>query len=401
MRYLKHTLIFVLFLLTTLVVLGQKCTVIVSLDGCRWDYPDIYNTPNLNAIGKQGVKAVMQPSFPSKTFPNHYTLVTGLTPDHHGIISNNFIDQETNLRFSLSSKTVKKDPRFWHGEPIWQTAMRQGLRVGVIYWPGSDIPINLGKTPTPYPTYYHDYDNPPLLTNAQRVARLQELLNLPESERPRLILMYFEEPDHTSHQFGPTSVQTKQVVEQMDSIVGEIRHIIAQTAFPDSINLIVTADHGMTRLSEERKIDIESILNKSWYDRVWYDLPTMVFPKKGCADKIVRALQNHPHLRVWKKNDVPAYLRYGTNPNIGEVVVLPDVGWTIGSRKLRNIGTHGFDPTVQDMHVPFLAVGPDFKKMYVRTETFPNTDFYNIICHILGIIPAPNDGTNGAFDVLQ
>ena len=401
MQYFKRISVFVLFLLTLLAAFGQKYTVVVSLDGFRWDYPVLFNTPQLNAIAKKGVKAEMQPSFPSKTFPNHYTLVTGLTPNHHGIISNNFVDRESNLHFSLSNKAVKKDPRFWGGEPIWQTAMRQGLKVGVIYWPGSDLPINLGKTPNPYPNYYHDYDSGTLLTYEERVARLAELLSLPEAERPRLVLVYFDEPDHTGHECGPTSDETRKVVERLDTVVGNIWNTLQQLPIADSINLVITSDHGMTWLSEDRKIDIASMLRKSWYESIWYDLPSMVFAKKGRVKKILRALENQPHMRVWRKEDVPAYLRYGTNKNIGDIVVLPDLGWTVTSKKLHNIGTHGFDPTERDMHVPFVAYGPDFKQSYVRDGVFPNTDIYNLICRLLHIVPAPNDGSDGAFDVLR
>ena len=182
---MRRILYFLLFWLLAVpsAVQARRYTVMVSLDGFRRDYVRIYDTPFLNRLAREGVQATMQPSFPSVTFPNHYTLATGLYPDHHGIISNSFTDRKSGLRFSLSDKRTKQDPRFWRGEPIWQTAERQGLRAGVVYWPGSDVAVN-GH----YPTYYQDYEQKPLLTLTARVDRVLELLRLPEAERPSRVM---------------------------------------------------------------------------------------------------------------------------------------------------------------------------------------------------------------------
>lgn len=385
--------------LISMVATAQNYTVLVSLDGCRWDYPQMYDAPYLNQLAEKGVLAMMQPSFPSKTFPNHYTLATGLYPDHHGIISNSFVDKETGLYFSLGNKSTKKDPRFWKGEPIWQTAARQGVRMGCVYWPGSDVPINLGQTPRPYPTYYRDYDQPPLLEFGERVAEVKRLLSLPYDERPRLVFAYFEEPDHMGHSYGPASAEARSAFEAMDSIVASLYIQLMCLPIRDSINFIVTSDHGMTTLSADRIIELDKYLPKRMYERIWYDIPTQVFVKKGGEQKVIDALKDVPHLRVWRKSDVPEYLHYGTNTNIGEVVVLPDLGWSIlrpnrdGSPgKLKLVGTHGYDPAYSDMLVPFVAIGPDFRKGYRRSSAFANVGVYGLLCQLLGIEPAPNDG---------
>lgn len=375
---------------------AKRTTVFLSLDGFRWDYTEMYHTPFLNQLGQQGVKAVMRPSFPSKTFPNHYTLATGLTPNSHGIIGNTFYDKASGLTFSLGNPQTKQDPRFWKGEPIWITAKRHGLRTATVYWPGSDVAIQ-GQ----HPDYWQDYERKPVLSFIARAAEIERLLQLPVAERPDLIMAYFEEPDHDGHEHGPVHFATRTTVEKMDQLLSQLYTAISTLPHADSINFVVTSDHGMTQMSAERFIDLSALLPAEWTERILYDIPVQVFPKKDCADKIVRALQRQPHLRVWKKENVPAYLAYGSNENIGEVVILPDLGWYVGKTPYRLQGAHGYDPTDGDMQVIFRAIGPDFQQAYVRRHTFSNTAIYPLLCRLLRIPPAPHEGREEAFDLLR
>ncbi len=372
-------------------------TIIISLDGCRWDYPEMYNTPFLDQLGKEGVKAIMQPSFPSVTFPNHYTLATGLVPDHHGIIANTFLDQESGLVFSLGNKETKQDPRFWGGEPIWITAKKQGKKVGVVYWPGSDVAIQ-----GTYPYIYHNYEKKPLLTFTERIVEIERMLKLPENERPQLIMAYFDEPDHSGHTYGPESKQTRKQVETLDCLLGQLWNDIQRMPDGKNINLIVTADHGMDRNSNERIINLANYLDKSWYKDIANGFPTMIYPNKGCDAKILKALAKVPHIRAWKKNEMPAYLNYGTNKNVADIVVISDIGWVFSDKSKVLAGNHGFDPTYSDMHVIFRAAGPDFKNDYIKEHTFKNVDVYPLLNHLLGITPAKNDGNlNDVTDLLK
>ena len=372
-------------------------TIIISLDGCRWDYPEMYNTPFLDQLGKEGVKAIMQPSFPSVTFPNHYTLATGLVPDHHGIIANTFLDQESGLVFSLGNKETKQDPRFWGGEPIWITAKKQGKKVGVVYWPGSDVAIQ-----GTYPYIYHNYEKKPLLTFTERIVEIERMLKLPENERPQLIMAYFDEPDHSGHTYGPESKQTRKQVETLDCLLGQLWNDIQRMPDGKNINLIVTADHGMDRNSNERIINLANYLDKSWYKDIANGFPTMIYPNKGCDAKILKALAKVPHIRAWKKNEMPAYLNYGTNKNVADIVVISDIGWVFSDKSKVLAGNHGFDPTYSDMHVIFRAAGPDFKNGYIKEHTFKNVDVYPLLNHLLGITPAKNDGNlNDITDLLK
>ncbi len=365
-------------------------TVIISLDGFRWDYTKMYHTPFLDRLAQEGVQAEMQPSFPSKTFPNHYTLATGLVPDHHGLIANKFYDRASGLTYSIGDSATKFNPRFYGGEPVWVTAQRQGLKTGVVYWPGSDVAVK-GM----YPTYYKVYDTRSLLTFPERVAEVEHLLELPSEKRPRLVMAYFEEPDHSGHVYGPASAETRSAVERMDCLLEMLYNDLRALPYGDKINFIVTADHGMTHTSSERILNILPLLNPKWYTRISQDLPTLVFARKGCEAKIKKALSHVPHIRVWEKKEVPAYLHYGSNPNVGEIVVLPDVGWVISDRRKVSPGNHGYDPTYSDMHALFRASGPDFKKGYTRSGVFVNTSIYPLLCRLLGITPSKNDGSLG------
>ena len=362
-------------------------TVIISLDGCRWDYPLMYDTPNLDEIAENGVSGVMQPSFPSLTFPNHYTLATGLVPDHHGIIGNTFFDKASGLTFSLGNKQTKQDPRFWGGEPIWITAKKQGKKVGVVYWPGSDVAIQ-----GTYPDYWFNYEKKPLLTFTERIAEIERMLKMPEDKRPDLIMAYFDEPDHSGHSFGPESKQTRKAVETLDCLIGQLWNDIQRMPDGKNINLIITSDHGMARNSKQRIIHLKDYLDKNWYEKMYHGFPTMIYPKKGCEGKILKALANVPHIRAYRKSEVPAYLNYGTNKNISDIVVITDIGFITGDTDKCIAGNHGFDPTFGDMNVIFRAAGPDFKKDYQKEKAFKNVNVYPLLNHLLGTTPAQCDG---------
>lgn len=364
-------------------------TVIVSLDGLRWDYLDAYDVPFLNQLARDGVKAVMQPSFPSKTFPNHYTLATGLVPDHHGIITNTFWDRERGVEFSLGNKDTRSDGRYYGGDPVWLTAKHQGVKTATVFWVGSDVAIN-GE----HPTYWHDYQTENI-DFPGRVAEVIRLLKLPEQDRPHLVMAYFEEPDRSGHDYGPMHRMTRRALEDLDLLLSNLWARIQLLPIADKVNLIITGDHGMTSVDPNRFVDIDDVLPKHWYERFCNDYPTLIYASAPqYVDSIYEALQGVDHIRAWKKADVPAYLNYGTNPNMGDVVVLPDVGWLFAdkpSKKQR--GSHGFDHMAADMQVGFRAIGPDFKVGYTKPDRFRNVCIYPLLCHLLGVTPSPNDGS--------
>ena len=363
-------------------------TVIVSLDGFRWDYPEAFNTPFLDQMAHDGVKAVMMPSFPSKTFPNHYTLATGLYPDHHGIISNTFLVRATGKVYSLKNSETRSDPQYYGGDPIWLTAKRQGVKSATVFWVGSDVAIK-GE----HANYWRDYQTQQI-SLPQRTDEVVRLLSLPEDERPHLVMAYFEQPDRSGHLNGPICGPTRRAMEYMDLLLADMWERIQQLPHAAQVNLIVKGDHGMAWLSPERQISPAKYLKKEWIARFDNDFPVLINASKPkYVNDIVAALQNVDHLRVWKRGELPEYLHYGNNENMSDVVVLPDVGWYFSDDKLTQHGSHGFDHTCSDMWVGFRAIGPDFKQGYERAHTFRNVCVYPLLCHLLGIAPSPNDGT--------
>lgn len=385
---MKRLFITLFFLLSLAALSAQRSyTLIVSMDGFRWDYSLMYRTPFLDSLSQAGVYAQMRPSFPSKTFPNHYTICTGLVPDHHGIIANKFYHRERGVWFSLNDPETKFDGSFYGGEPIWVTAHKQGKKVGVIYWPGSDTEIQGIR-----PDYYHKYVKGELLTYPERLDAVERFFNMPEEERPDLVMLYFDEPDHDGHFSNPYSPQTRATVERMDSIMSDLYHMIKRLPIGDRINLIITSDHGMAPTSPKRLVKISDYIKPEWVEYYDYSLPTMIEAKPGCADSILAVLSDVPHIRAWRKGEVPEYLQFGTNPNCLDIIVNPDLGWVIGDVYALAPGQHGYDPYENDMQVTFRAIGPAFKSGYKKEALFQNTAIYPLLCHLMDITPAPNDG---------
>ena len=364
----------------------RNLTIVVSLDAFRWDYPTIYNTPWLDSIAANGVAATMVPSYPSSTFPNHFTLATGLVPDHHGIVNSQFWAPEKGELFSMGDSATRYNPYYFGGEPIWVTAKKQGVKSASIYWVGSDVAIQ-GL----YPDYYLRWDNEPRLTYPQRVDEALRIAKLPESERPSLLMVYFDEPDWTTHHYGPVAEESEAVIEQLDSLMGILYRGLKELDY--GVNLIVTSDHGMTDISDDRFISIEQSVNPDWVERIVSTNPTSIFCKEGCRDSLFNQLSKVKHISVWRKEEVPAHLNYGTSNHLGDLIVAPDLGWQFATTPRGLNGAHGYDINEPDMQIIFRACGPDFKRGYTLPHSFSNVDLYSILAELLKIEPAKTDGS--------
>lgn len=364
----------------------RNLTIVVSLDAFRWDYPTIYNTPWLDSIAANGVAATMVPSYPSSTFPNHFTLATGLVPDHHGIVNSQFWAPEKGELFSMGDSATRYNPYYFGGEPIWVTAKKQGVKSASIYWVGSDVAIQ-GL----YPDYYLRWDNEPRLTYPQRVEEALRIAKLPESERPSLLMVYFDEPDWTTHHYGPVAEESEAVIEQLDSLMGILYRGLKELDY--GVNLIVTSDHGMTEISDEKFISIEQSVNPDWVERIVSTNPTSIFCKEGCRDSLFNQLSKVKHISVWRKEEVPAHLNYGTSNHLGDIIVAPDLGWQFATTPRGLNGAHGYDINEPDMQIIFRACGPDFKRGYTLPHSFSNVDLYSILAELLKIEPAKTDGS--------
>jgi alkaline phosphatase D len=361
---------------------------VVSFDGFRWDYADLYDAPNFDSVGINGVMAErMIPSFPTKTFPNHYTLATGLYPDHHGIIHNSFYAADLEGTYRIGDRKMVDNPAAYSGEPIWITAEKQGTRAACFFWVGSEAPVD-GR----HPSYWKKYDGS--VAYQERVDQVMRWLNLPPRKRPGLVMLYFDEPDHTGHDVGPLHPETGRVVASVDSILGQLRKSISGLDFSEKVNLIVLSDHGMGPVSPERYINLSEHLGKEWTIRVVGGNPVyLVEPVRGFADSITDRLNHLEGVHAWKKEEIPGYWHYGENPRFPGILVVADSLWSIGTDPgpPDRGGAHGYDNTFTDMHTIFLAEGSAFKKGYI-TPPFENVEVYGIIARVLGLEPASYDG---------
>lgn len=369
----------------------EQYVVMLSLDGCRWDYPQLAAMPNLESIARRGVKMEsLQPSFPSKTFPNHYSIVTGLYPDNHGIVQNSFYDPEMDAYYKLGDRSAVENGDFYGGEPIWVTAEKQGLRTGSFFWVGSEAPVK-GVYPTRWKKYDHNFNY------EARVDSVISWLQLPEKQRPRLITWYYPEPDGVGHDFSPESPKVKEKLEYLDSLVGDFLTKLSKLPIADQVNVIVTSDHGMARTSGDKVIYFDDYIEPTWLDTALGTNPIWMFdPKEGFEDSVYLNLKKASELRVWKKDSIPDHLHYGKNPRVMDIVAAPDINWSVGWRAREFPvdfvgGTHGYEPQFKQVHGIFYAAGPAFKTGYVH-PTVENVNIYPLLAKILDLKPAETDG---------
>jgi predicted AlkP superfamily pyrophosphatase or phosphodiesterase len=375
----------------------QPIVLLVGFDGWRWDYIDRASVPNLKALAASGVRARgLIPAFPSKTFPNFYTIVTGLYPEHHGIISNSMWDPEFPERFSLSSATVA-DPRWWGGEPLWVTAMRQGHRTASMFWPGSEAPI--GGT---HPTLWKPFDT--TVPNDDRVRQVLDWLALPRAEQPSFITVYFSDVDSAGHDYGPDSQEVLDAARRLDGALGDLLKGVEALGLRDRLNIVIVSDHGMSQTSDERTIVLDDYLDVASVDVIDWTPIVALSPRAGSSlsvDDIYRRLRGkHPALDVYRRSQMPRRLHYRSHRLIPPVLGLAADGWTITSRQRIDAdrkagrlkgGEHGYDPKYQSMQGLFVAAGPRIRDRMVVPE-FQNIHIYHFLCEILRLKPAPNDG---------
>ena len=369
--------------------------IILSMDGFRWDYPNLYATPNLDSIARIGVKASsLEPSFPSKTFPNHYTIATGWYPGHHGIVLNSFYDPKLG-EYKLSNRKAVTNPAFYGGEPIWVTAEKQHVRSACFFWPGSEAPIK-----GIFPEHYKKYDAS--VTFASRVDTVIAWLRLPPARRPHLILWYVNEPDRSGHLYGPRSQKVRTRVESLDSLIGAYCRKIRSLPQADSINLVFTSDHGMETITRRKSIALDDYIPQAWLKDLQGGNPViMLQPRKGYQDSVVGRLSKVKHMQTYTPENMPVRFHYTGNPRIYPVVCVADSAWSIywDKKYFGNGGTHGYDPGNRNMHALLEACGPSFKSGVV-TPDIKNVDLYNVFSRIMGLSPAKNDGSTRAADLL-
>lgn len=374
----------------------KPTVILLSLDGFRYDYLDKYQPPTLNQLAKNGVRAKwMIPSFPTKTFPNHYTVATGLYPSHHGIVENNVFDY--GIVFSMSNRKEVENPRWWLGEPIWVTAQKQGQIAASYFFPGTETLIK-GEQPRNWRRYNGD------VPNSMRIDKVLSYLDLPTEKRPTMISFYFSDTDDVGHEFGPDAEETKYAVWEVDALIKRLMEGLKARKIDKKVNVIIVSDHGMANYYMKNVTFLDDYFNFDLTERIiWTSEIIQIFPKQGKTDEIYSKINNLPHVTCWKKADIPARLNYQDSPRIAPIICSSELGWITTDHKYydkwvedlddlaRPRGAHGYDNKYQEMQATFIAHGEAFKKGLVA-EPFENVEVYNVMCKILGLKPAPNDG---------
>lgn len=364
---------------------------LISIDGLRADALDRGLTPNLQRIIDSGVRARwMTPSYPSLTFPNHYTLVTGLRPDHHGII-NNSMDDEALGRFALSDREAVTRSGWWGGEPIWVSAEKAGVRAATSSWPGSEAEIEGVR-----PSQWRMYDSTEPLQ--QRADRVLDWLAQTGPQAPRLTTLYLENVDKAGHNEGPDSAAYTAAVQQADAIIGRVLDGLEQRGLAATTNVIVVSDHGMASVPQGQVVETERMVDPSIARNVTMGQSVGFAPLPGQQRAAEQALLGrHDHYQCWNKADLPARWHYGTHPRVPPIVCQMDEGWDalsrerIARRSHQDRGSHGYDNALPSMRAVFVARGPAFRQGMV-IDAFDNVDVYPLLAHLLQVPAAPNDG---------
>lgn len=366
-------------------------TILVSIDGFRADYLTRGVTPNLNALAKGGISAAMHPSFPSKTFPNHWTLVTGMRPDRNGIVSNNMEAAERpGQKFTMEDS---KDPFWWNAaEPIWSTAEKAHIRTATMFWPGSNVAW--GGTMAqgwPYaitggtrPEDWWPFDM--TIDGHQRMEGLIDWLRRPAATRPKFATLYFDTVDTAGHTFGPDAPETTAAVAGVDRLIGEL--VAELRGIGQPANLVIVADHGMAGTSWTRTIALDKVADPADY-RLFESGPFASFyPVPGHEAALEAALlKPHDHMQCWKKAEIPARFHYGANPRVPPYFCLAETGWlTVKTAPTHegDRGNHGYDNMAPEMLALFVANGPGIKPAG-KLESFDNVDVAPLIRDLLGL----------------
>ena len=371
--------------------------ILISVDGFRYDLAMRYQAKNLLNLSAQGVEATsMRPSFPSLTFPNHYSIITGLYPSHHGIVGNKFYDPARKQIYAIRNKAEVQDGTWYGGEPLWVLAEKQKMLSASFFWVGSESDIEKTR-----PTYYYQYSE--LFTNDRRLDILKDWLQLPEGNRPHFITFYFPEVDHAEHYYGVYSKQAEEAVHHVDSAIGKMNSMVAQLNLP--VNFIFVSDHGFTNIDTVHTIAVENLIDTSKFIVAGESTIMHLYAKDTTAIisqyNILKAAENNYH--VYLANEVPERWHYGKKDDrygrIGDILISADMPFIFSSKGRKNAATHGFDNYTQEMQATFYAWGPAFKENF-KINNFENINIYPLIAYILGLHFDANS-IDGKLEVLK
>lgn len=375
----------------------RPLVILVSVDGLRADYLDRGVTPNIAALAAAGVRGAMRPSFPSLTFPNHYTLVTGLRPDDHGIVGNTMFDSDIpGVRFSLGNHDAVVDRRWWdEAEPIWVTAEKAGLRTGTMFWPGSEAEIHGVR-----PTRWQAFDGK--LPAAARVDVLFGWLDDPAPIRPVFLTLYFDDVDHAGHEAGPDGAAVNTALVTVDRAIRRLVRGLKDRGI--AANIILVADHGMAATSPARVIPMAALAPATTYRLVTAGPYAGLDPLAGQDTALATALLHpHAHAECWRRQDIPKRFEYGRNPRVPAFLCLAETGWLIlpdDAPPPVAGGAHGYDNAAPEMLATFIASGPTIKPG-AALPVFDNVDVYPLVMALIGVSALPSDGSETLLPLLR
>ncbi|QLJ10243.1 alkaline phosphatase family protein [Pseudoalteromonas sp. JSTW] len=386
--------IFQLLLAGLLIISGtvkadsEQSVVLISIDGFRWDYIEKHRASALKAISEQGVRATkMRPVYPTKTFPNHVSIITGLLPVNHGIVDNRFCDTQRNECYSMGKG--KDDSTWLNGIPLWNLAQMQGVKAATYFWPESDARFN-GMLPDYFYHYskHSDYQ--------KRVDQIIQWLSLPKEKRPRLVVSYFSLVDSMGHEYGPDAKQTFDAVQTLDALMADLHTRLK--ALDENINLVIVSDHGMSTVDPQQSIKIsqlpedDNFIVKNTGPRVlYYAKPDSQADIAGFSKKLAKAADGrYIVLNDQQKRD----FHYDKGPRVGDIILQTTAPRVFTDSKMAPyLGTHGYAYT-DDMAATFIATGPAFKNG-MQLDEVSNLDVYPLIANILGLkilSPIDSDG---------
>lgn len=367
----------------------KNYVLLVSFDGFRHDYVEKYNATNFKEFISKGTASEgLVPSFPSKTFPNHYSIITGLYPGNHGLVANTFYDPEREETYRISNRPLVEDPYYYGGTPLWQLSREEGFKAASYFWVGSEAPIK-GH----FPDYYHIYDGS--VSNTARIDEVIKWFQLPKTERPRFVSLYFSLVDSQGHMTGPNSEKLKQTVLEADKLLGYLMNSLKEVKLP--VNVIVVSDHGMKEVKNTDYVDFNKIRVKiPPYATVVYDkIISMAFLPPEDVDYIYKSLKSEEkNFKVYKKSKMPKKWHYDKNKRIGDLVLVANPGYAFRKQEIntRITGEHGYDPyTTPQMRGIFYAQGPQIN-VGQKTGLIENVNIYPLITKILGFKNPKIDG---------
>ncbi|KAG9283024.1 ectonucleotide pyrophosphatase/phosphodiesterase family member 7-like [Astyanax mexicanus] len=371
---------------------------LISFDGFRWNYDEDVDTPNMDALVKEGVKAkYITPPMITMTSPSHFTTITGRWIEDHGVVHNMMFNSTSLLK--LTHKATLKRSEWWDNGalPLWITAQNQGLKTASFFYPGGGANYSgQAVDRSLVQAFDHPDDN-----ETECRQNIDTVMDWFTKEDFDFVTLYYGEPDNVGHMVGPETNERRKIIVQIDRTIGYLREAIQKNSLANSLNVIITSDHGMTTIKknpEVKEIKLSEYMNfltLTHFDLLDYGGFGMIRPRKGQEQAVYDALKNaHPNLTVYKKEEIPENFHFAKNSRIQDIVLIGDLGFNLNSRFIFyvNKGDHGFSNEEMDMKTIFRAFGPDFKKNYL-SEPFNSISIYPLMCKLLGVKPAPNNGS--------